>query len=189
MSHFRLEASFENKGVRGEQIFIFKNEILEQQSVEIDLTRLPAINFQGNKSSCRKTDDSGGFRLHCENSVLVCQEPFWSFPLSTGNDYRQLVLVDYHNRYGSKHDNFFSFSFMRDPTQLVKVKKISQHVFRLNNDVENFHDLDAFQNDVSMIFAGMQNWNQSNSLLFCMVGKLFSGDSLLKRVKVISFRN
>ena len=65
-------------------------------------------------------------------------------------------------------------------------KDISPDYF--NNLVNNIDDADTYKENVDRIDVSLQKMGDGNNALFCMSGKLFKGNSLIKGAKVFNWK-
>ena len=61
-------------------------------------------------------------------------------------------------------------------------------VYLLNNLVNNIYDMDLYRKSVDLIDVSLQKMGGSKNILFCMGGRLFKGNSLIKGAKVFNWK-
>ena len=57
----------------------------------------------------------------------------------------------------------------------------------INPLVNNLLDLDTYQKNVDLVDVSLQQMGDGDKSLFCMQGKLFEGNSLIKGVQVFNW--
>jgi len=60
--------------------------------------------------------------------------------------------------------------------------------YLLNNLIADERNLDLFQENVEQLVPSVQKIKTNKNILFCMAGKLFNDNSIIKGIKIYDFK-
>ena len=95
------------------------------------------------------------------------------------------------NDKGTKRASYASMRSMPPSAKAIKEKlpfSPIADIYLLNRLVNNIYDLDLYRKNVDLIDISLQKMGGSKNILFCMGGRLFEGNSLIKGVKVFNWK-
>jgi len=191
LDRFEPVVSFENKGVRPSEVHIFKNKVEMNPLIRINETMLSVPEYFGNFEKVCKTKIAGqGVRISCDESPFTCAKQVLNFHGVTKNDI-QFVLLHHMNDKGTKRASYASMRSMPPSEKAIKEKlpfSPIADIYLLNRLVNDIYDLDLYRKNVDLIDISLQKMGGSKNILFCMGGRLFEGNSLIKGVKVFNWK-
>ena len=172
-------SSFENKGVRPSRVHIYKLKLKAVKLLHIDQKFLSHLTYFGdNGKTCEKKITEQGVKISCTNkSITSCAHETIAFPNISKNDL-QLVLFHHHNDSGTKARSYASIKSMRQSGDPIP------DVFMVNSLTHNLLDRDVYRKNVDLVDVTVQKMGDGKNSVFCMRGKLFKGNSLIKGIKV-----
>ena len=190
LDQFKPIVFFENKGVRPSAVHIFKRKVEIYPVVDLNQSDLLIPGYYGNyKKVCNTQVDGQGIRVKCYGSNMSCANHLLT--LSVKKIDLQFILFHHINDRGTKT---VSYASMKSMDQSEKSRKENQDftllpdVYRFNPLVNNINDLDIHRKKVDLVDVSLQKMGDGKNTLFCMVGSLFEGNSLINGVKVFNWK-
>ena len=190
LDQFKPIVFFENKGVRPSAVHIFKRKVEIYPVVDLNQSDFLIPGYYGNyKKICNTQVDGQGIRVKCYGSNMSCANHLLT--LSVKKIDLQFILFHHINDRGTKT---VSYASMKSMDQSEKSRKENQDftllpdVYRFNPLVNNINDLDIHRKKVDLIDVSLQKMGDGKNTLFCMVGSLFEGNSLIRGVKVFNWK-
>ena len=190
LDKFKPVVSFENKGVRPSEVHIFKRKVEIYPVVDLNQSDFLIPGYYGNyKKVCNTQVDGQGIRVKCYGSNMSCANHLLT--LSVKKIDLQFILFHHINDRGTKT---VSYASMKSMDQSEKSRKENQDftllpdIYRFNDLVNNINDMDPYRKNVDLIDVSLQKMGGSKNILFCMVGSLFEGNSLINGVKVFNWK-
>ena len=191
LSRFSKVAQFENHGVRGKQIFVYKSKLKESHLAR-NLSQDILKKFEyvgGDGKLCRKEMEGKDFKLLCEGTLACTRNEIKSSNIEVSQDHYQLLIFYNIKDSGTRHP---SIAIINRPEQLKGGFFISDGFFSganfINLMVDDLDDLDRYGKNVVSIAPSLQQLNHNQGLTLCMAGDLFHGNSLIKRIKLFNFK-
>ena len=99
----------------------------------------------------------------------------------------QFILFHHINDKGTKTTSFASLKSFITEENVKKQLDPFPYVYMVNHIVNNIFDMDLYRKNVDLIDVSLQKMGDGNNTLFCMSGKLFEGNSLIKGAKVFNW--
>ncbi len=189
LDKFEPVITFENSGIRPSQIHIFKRKMNVDALIHLNHQALVIPPYFGNHNkTCERRTDGQGLRISCQNSQLACANQELTLPGVAENDL-QFVLFHHQNDRGTKAVSFAALKSLAQKQSLPKNQGVVPipEVYMVNPLVNNIQDLDTFREKVDLMDISLQKMGGGNNTIFCMVGKLFEDNSLIKGVTVFNF--
>ena len=190
LDQFKPIVFFENKGVRPSAVHIFKRKVEIYPVVDLNQSDFLIPGYYGNyKKVCNTQVDGQGIRVKCYGSNMSCANHLLT--LSVKKIDLQFILFHHINDRGTKT---VSYASMKSMDQSEKSRKENQDftllpdVYRFNPLVNNINDLDIHRKKVDLVDVSLQKMGDGKNTLFCMVGSLFEGNSLINGVKVFNWK-
>ncbi|MBT4259830.1 MAG: hypothetical protein HOD90_07930, partial [Nitrospina sp.] len=191
LDKFKPVVSFENKGVRPSEIHIFKSKIGIHPLVNLEKKNLSLPEYFGNHEKvCKIQIDGQGIKIICDKSPFACAKQVLNFHSVTKNDI-QFVLFHHTNDQGARRVSYASMRSMPPSAKAIKEKqpfKPIPNIYLINNLVNNIYDTDLYRKSVDLIDVSLQKMGGGKNILFCMGGRLFEGNSLIRGVKVFNWQ-
>ena len=191
LDKFKPVVSFENKGVRPSEIHIFKSKIGIHPLVNLEKKNLSSPEYFGNHEKvCKIQIDGQGIKIICDKSPFACAKQVLNFHSVTKNDI-QFVLFHHTNDQGARRVSYASMRSMPPSAKAIKEKqpfKPIPNIYLINNLVNNIYDTDLYRKSVDLIDVSLQKMGGGKNILFCMGGRLFEGNSLIRGVKVFNWQ-
>jgi hypothetical protein len=181
---------FKNQGVRGSNIKIHKKFILEQYTLDLNLTLLSGTEYIGDSNQCTKSNFliRQGFFLSCPDSRIVCSESKFNLSTLKTRNHKQLVILKHLNLKGTSFRTLaFLESIPKDSPKNHDPRKFLTNQFKINPMAKNLTDLDPFAENVMNFDYSLQTLSTNKNLVVCMVGNLFNDNSLIEGIKVFNF--
>ena len=163
--------------------------------LHMDLNTLRRPQYFGNNGiSCKAHINDQGMRAKCDElSPLFCASQTIKFPEVSENDL-QFIFFRHVNDKGTRTLSFSSIKSLsssitndnsgKTPKVLNPIADFSM----INSLVNNLLDLYIYRENVDLVDVSLQQMGDGNKSLFCMYGKLFEGNSLIKGVQVFNWR-
>ena len=171
-------------------VHIFKRKVEIYPVVDLNQSDFLIPGYYGNyKKVCNTQVDGQGIRVKCYGSNMSCANHLLT--LSVKKIDLQFILFHHINDRGTKT---VSYASMRSMDQSEKSRKENQDfillpdVYRFNPLVNNINDLDIHRKKVDLVDVSLQKMGDGKNTLFCMVGSLFEGNSLINGVKVFNWK-
>jgi hypothetical protein len=180
LSKFVISASFENNGVRPSEIHLYKRKLKADQLLHIDQSLLSQLDYFGDNGNCEKKNTTEGIRLSCVKSPISCAHQKFTFPKNLENNL-QLILFQHRNDSGTKTLSYATMKSIKQTGDPVP------DVFMINPQIDNLLDLDVHRDNIDLLDITAQKMGDGENTVFCMRGKLFDKNSLIKGIKVFSF--
>jgi hypothetical protein len=187
---FNELAHFENGGVRGKEIFIYKMDIGTVQKVSLGWEQLIEFNFFGGEGKCEKKRGEFGLQLQCPKSILACSDGF-QFPGLSLDGFFQLILFSYRNELGTRSKTMVSLEEARNDSSgnvEILIKSSLDDNYFINLSVDNIEDLDHYKRDVRLYTPFLQKLESGREFILCLAGDLFRNNSSIEKVVVINFK-
>ena len=191
LDRFKPVVSFENKGVRSSEVHIFKTKVDMKPLIDLNATKLSMPEyFHKNGKTCKTQTHDQGVRISCDESPFTCAKQILNLHGATKNDI-QLIFLYHINDKGTKTDSYASLRSMPPSAKAIKEKlpfRPIPDVHLFNRLVNNIFDMDPYRKNVGLIDVSLQKMGGSKNILFCMVGRLFEDNSLVRGVKVFNWK-
>ena len=183
--------SFTNEGVRGKHIDIYKIKVDSVSVVNLTANELGSLSYFGNgPSNCKTTIRAGGFSISCayKDSPFACStQPLVSPKMKQGNF--QMALFHHNNKNGTKKTSMALVNSLGPSFDLKYLTvQFFEKSYLLNNLIADERNLDLFQENVEQLVPSVQKIKTNKNILFCMVGKLFNDNSIIKGIKIYDFK-
>ena len=183
--------SFTNEGVRGSYIDIYKIKVDSISVVNLTANELGSLSYFGNgPSNCKTTIRAGGFSISCayKDSPFACStQPLVSPKMKQGNF--QMALFHHNNKNGTKKTSMALVNSLGPSFDLKYLTvQFFEKSYLLNNLIADERNLDLFQENVEQLVPSVQKIKTNKNILFCMVGKLFNDNSIIKGIKIYDFK-
>ena len=188
LDKFKLLTSFENQGVRPSAVHIFKRQVDIQPVSNLNHQALAIPPYFGNHNKpCEKRIDGEGIRITCQKSQFACANQRLSLP-GIGADDLQFVLFHHLNDRGTKMVTFASLKSLANQQAPATGKVVVPlpEVYQVNPLLNNIQDLDIFRENIDLMHVSLQKMGGGENTIFCMVGNLFDGSSLIKGVTIFN---
>ena len=188
LNQFENVASFENRGVRPSEVHIFKREVELNPLIHLSHQALAIPPYFGNYSKpCKKQADGEGIRITCQKSPFACANQQLTLPGVKDTDL-QFILFHHLNDRGTKKVSFASMKSMsiKQPSAKGKTPGLIPEVYRVNPLLNDIQDLDVFRENVDLKIVSLQKMGGGDKVIFCMVGKLFDGNSRIKSATIFN---
>jgi len=149
--------------------------------------------FGNHGTACKAQTHEQGVRVKCNASPFTCVKQALNFPNVEKKDL-QFILFHHINDKGTKAASFASLKSLDQSLFNKKLRKEDQQfspiadVYLLNNLVNNINDMDHYRESVDLIDVSLQKMGGGKNILFCMGGRLFEGNSLIRGVKVFNWK-
>ena len=182
---------FENKGVRKSKIAILKTEVSDQAYLNLNSTKLTQLDYFGESFfPCQKKLEKKGIRLSCKESRIACANSFLDIPLFLEKGVFQLGIFNHQDSYamGRRSIAFLIPKSKNLSSKLFNEKSFLKNYFLLNYLVDYPDILDPFKKNLTVLAPHLQKLDTKNNLVFCMLDKLFDGNSILKAVKFFNIK-
>ena len=191
LSRFSKVAQFENHGVRGNQIFVYKSKLKESHQVgNLSQDILKKFEYVGGDGKlCRKEMEGKDFKLLCEGTLACTRNEIKNSNIEVSQDHYQLLIFYNIKDSGTRHP---AIAVINRPEQLKGGFFVSDRFFSeanfINLMVDDLDDLDRYGKNIVSITPSLQQLNHNQSLILCMAGDLVHGNSLIKRIKLFNFK-
>ena len=146
--------------------------------------------FGNYDKECKTQIDGQGIRVKCDKSPFACAKQVLNFHSVTKNDI-QFVLFHHMNDQGARRVSYASMRSMPPSAKAIKEKlpfRPIPDIYLFNKFVNNIFDMDLYRKNVDLIDVSLQKMGGSKNILFCMGGRLFEGNSLIRGVKVFNWK-
>jgi hypothetical protein len=191
LKKFEPVVSFVNNGVRPSAVHIFKQKVDLKLIIDWNKQILAKpIYFGSYGKVCETLIDEHGIRLKCDQSSdMACAKERLNIPGVAIND-MQIVLFNHANDKGTRTASFASVKSL-DPSPMTEKKRIVPFpdVYIINKIINNIDDLDVYKEKVELVDVSVQKIGDGRNTIFCMEGRLFNVNSLIKGVKVFNLKN
>ena len=193
LEKFELVVSYENKGVRPSAVHIYKRKVGLNSMLQFNQHDLSLPEYLGNFGKvCNAQVDGQGIRVKCDNSNISCSNQRLTFSGITKSDL-QFVMFHHVNDTGTQT---MSLASMKSMDQLLLTEKGRKaefvdplpDVYMFNQLVNSINDTDIYKISVNLVDISLQKMGNGENSYFCMVGRLFKGNSLIKGVKVFNWK-
>ena len=191
LSRFSKVAQFENHGVRGKQIFVYKSKLKESHLAgNLSQDILKKFEYVGGDGKlCRKEMEGKDFKLLCEGTLACTRNEIKNSNIEVSQDHYQLLIFYNIKDSGTRHP---AIAVINRPEQLKGGFFVSDGFFSganfINLMVDDLDDLDRYGKNIVSITPSLQQLNHNQGLILCMAGDLFHGNSLIKRIKLFNFK-
>jgi len=191
LDKFESVVFYKNSGVRPSAIHIFKRRVGIEPIINLNRTNMSIPGFFGNfGGACKAQNTGNGIRMRCDPSPFSCAKEVLNLPNIEKNDL-QLVFFHHVNDKGTKSLSYASVKSMQAEAFNNNTGKQSFNpipdVYMANLLVNNIADLDAYSGNIDLIDVTLQQMGGGENVMFCMWGKLFKEDSLIKGVRVFNW--
>ena len=146
--------------------------------------------FGNYKNVCKVQIDGQGIKIICDKSPFACAKQVLNFRSVTENDI-QFILFHHLNDQGTRKISYASMRSMPPSAKAIKEKlpfKPIPNIYLVNNLVNSIYDMDFYRKSIDLIDVSLQKMGGSKQILFCMGGRLFEGNSLIRGVKVFNWQ-
>ena len=189
--YFNSVALFENFGVLGEKLYIFRTSVKEQQSYNFKKQNLSLVGFFGeDRSKCKIKGSSDGFFLYCGESKIACSKRILNLPLETEADNYIVGIFKHINKFptGGKSVAFLNSAISLEDGFRFNDKDFKENLFFANFLTDNLENMDPFKRHISQTSVQLQKISKNKSLLLCLTGDLFQGEALIKDVTFLNLK-
>ena len=101
----------------------------------------------------------------------------------------QMALFHHNNKNGTKKTSMALVNSLGPSFDLKYLTvQFFEKSYLLNNLIADERNLDLFQENVEQLVPSVQKIKTNKNILFCMVGKLFNDNSIIKGIKIYDFK-
>ena len=191
MSKFSKVAHFYNRGVRGNQIYVYKSKsISNRQGKTYGYNVMKKASFFGaDGMPCAKQIEAQGIRLACKKT-LGCINSVLNIPdIHISKDHYQLSIFNHLNDHGTRT---YSSIVINKPDivsgKLFLGEEFFKGTYSINPLIDELDDADKSRKNIDLLTLSLQQLEANQQLTMCMTGDLFNNNALIKGVKLFNFQ-
>jgi hypothetical protein len=191
LSKFSKIAHFENRGVRGDQIYVYKSSLKSNQQSKIfgyNVMKRTGF-FGGDSMPCQKKIEDQGIRLICKMNLGCTDTTINITDLQISKDHYQLLIFHHINDHGTQSISSIVINRPKIVSgKIIMGNEFFEDTYSINPLVDELDDADKTRENIDSLTPSLKQLEFNQNLMMCMSGYLFNNNALIKDVKLFNFQ-